>query len=922
MAKPTQKTFVTGQNDGPVECLGMTFPNDQARREYFLGKLKEKLKDPEFRKIEGFPIGTDEDILAMSDPPYYTACPNPFISDFLQSRAGIAKPASTNIGEVEPYTADVAESRNNPFVNAHSYATKAPHLAIMKYILHYTKPGDCVFDCFSGTGMTAVAAQLCDRPSAETVSQLGNERSVASSPVVWGRRSVVLSDLSPAATFISSVLNLDDDLDLFDESSLELATKVEGETGWMYETKHRGSTTADIHCTLWSDVFVCPECSSEIVYWDSAVDLDKGVILDDFACTKCGGSVGKRGLERIFVSKFDPVLRRTVSLPKQVPVLIVYYVGNKKYEKKPDSADLELIRRIDTEPITDWFPVVPMMHKDGKWGDTWRAGYHAGITHLHHFFTQRNLRSLAAAWKYATTPRLKFMLTSLMYKSSIMCSPLMSNFFAERCGQNRGGWVGKERSGTLFRGSVMSEVPIVPQVMSRKNSVAISARKNNDLLIQTCSATNTRLPDASIDYAFIDPPFGDNRIYSELNFMWEAWHRVFTSQSEETIVSQFQDKTLHTYQKMMLRSLTECYRILRPGKWITVEFSNTSAAVWNAIQTAISEAGFVIADVRSLDKKQGSINAYTTAIAVKQDLVISAYKPTEDLLRVWSLNAGSERGAWEFVHHHLSRLPVAVERLGKLEAIAERQRHVIYDRLLAFHIRNGFSVPLSAPEFYRGLVERYPERDEMFFLPEQVAAYDRKRLTVTGTYQADLFIMDELSAVNWLRRRLNDRPQSRQDLHPDFTKELSGWQKHEKQLELDELLQQNFLYFDGSGAVPSQIHAYLSSNYKELRGLPKENPALVAKAKNRWYVPDPKKESDLEQLRHRALMREFRQYAESKGKLRVVRAEALRAGFKDCWQKGDYETIIQMAKRVPEEVIQGDPALLMYYDNAITRKGE
>jgi hypothetical protein len=77
MAKPTQKTFVTSDQNGPVECLGMTFPNDEARREYFLGKLKEKLKDPEFRKIEGFPIGEDEDILTLSDPPYFTACPNP-----------------------------------------------------------------------------------------------------------------------------------------------------------------------------------------------------------------------------------------------------------------------------------------------------------------------------------------------------------------------------------------------------------------------------------------------------------------------------------------------------------------------------------------------------------------------------------------------------------------------------------------------------------------------------------------------------------------------------------------------------------------------------------------------------------------------------------------------------------------------------
>ena len=67
---------------GPVECLGMTFENDQARRDYFLEILREKLKDPEFRATPGFPKGSDEDILQLSDPPYYTACPNPFMKDF------------------------------------------------------------------------------------------------------------------------------------------------------------------------------------------------------------------------------------------------------------------------------------------------------------------------------------------------------------------------------------------------------------------------------------------------------------------------------------------------------------------------------------------------------------------------------------------------------------------------------------------------------------------------------------------------------------------------------------------------------------------------------------------------------------------------------------------------------------------------
>ena len=36
------------------------------------------------RDVAGFPLGTDENIIALSDPPFYTACPNPFIEDFIQ----------------------------------------------------------------------------------------------------------------------------------------------------------------------------------------------------------------------------------------------------------------------------------------------------------------------------------------------------------------------------------------------------------------------------------------------------------------------------------------------------------------------------------------------------------------------------------------------------------------------------------------------------------------------------------------------------------------------------------------------------------------------------------------------------------------------------------------------------------------------
>jgi hypothetical protein len=70
------------------------------------------------------------------------------------------------------------------------------------------------------------------------------------------------------------------------------------------------------------------------------------------------------------------------------------------------------------------------------------------------------------------------------------------------------------------------------------------------------------------------------------------------------------------------------------------------------------------------------------------------------------------------------------------------------------------------------------------------------------------------------------------------------------------------------------------------------------------------------------LLKEFQQYFEAKGKLKVVRTEALRAGFKEAWQKKDYTTIVDMAKRIPDAVIQEDQALLMYFDNASLLKGE
>ena len=143
-------------------------PEETARREAYRERLRQALQDPDFRRTPGFPIGEDDAILQLSDPPYYTACPNPFLPEILEQWQGERAALREELGlpddsgedgyHREPFAADVSEGKNDPIYNAHSYHTKVPHKAIMRYILHYTDPGDIVLDGFCGTGMTGVAA--------------------------------------------------------------------------------------------------------------------------------------------------------------------------------------------------------------------------------------------------------------------------------------------------------------------------------------------------------------------------------------------------------------------------------------------------------------------------------------------------------------------------------------------------------------------------------------------------------------------------------------------------------------------------------------------------------------------------------------------------------------------------------------------
>lgn len=862
----------------PVECLGIKFPNDEARRQYFLGKLKEKLKEPAFRKIEGFPIGTDEDILALSDPPYYTACPNPFLGDAVQFLQRTRNSKSESYDK-KPFAADVSEGKNDPIYNAHSYHTKVPHKAIVRYILHYTAPGDIVFDGFCGTGMTGVAAQVCgDRSLVEslgyTVKNNGVIHENGKPFAQLGVRFAVLNDLSPAATFISENYNRPFHRK-FLQAAEELIASVEKALGWLYDTKDKKKPNVrQIESVIWSDVFLCPDCSHEIIFWNEATsDDEEGAVSESFQCPKCDARLTKAKLDHC-METISSVNGERIRRIKRVPVSIVM----DHEEKQLEVADLEVLAKAATLVKNEPFPTLPFDPNSEQYK---RDALHLrGVKIVADFYTPRNLLAMVSLWERARSVQdvvlrrqLLWLLTSAQWLVSVMYRFRTSG---------GGGQQGKLTIPSLMR--EQNVFTVVRRKLSDLNKAGAIQEEGN--FVSTGSTTQIpMLPPNSIDYIFTDPPFGANLYYSDLNRIWEGWLGVSTNEKQEAVVHRARTvdpKTLIEYTDLMRGSFQEAYRILKPGRWITVEFHNSSNAVWNAIQEALASAKFVVADVRTLDKKQGTFKQVTDLSSVKQDLVITAYKPTEAIEEIGAA-VNSHVKCWTFVENHLRHLPVVVEHADRIEVIAERQNYLLFDRMVAFYVQRGVPVPVSGGEFYSGLRERFPEREGMYFLPDQVVEYDRSRLAAKGIEQLELFVSDEKSAIQWVRLQLSSKPMAYQELQPIYMREAQRvWDKHEQPLELRTILEQNFV--------------------EDKRG--------------KWCVPDPKKDADLEQLRHRFLIKEFQQYLGSKGKLKLVRMEALRAGFKDCWQKKDYTTILQLVKRVPEAVIQEDQALLMYFDNA------
>ena len=840
------------------------------------------------REIDGFPIGDDEDIINLSDPPYYTACPNPWIENFIKENG---HPYKSEIDDYQKrsFSLDISAGKNEPIYGIHSYHTKIPPKAIAPFILHYTKPGDLIYDGFCGTGTTALALRVCETPDTE----FQNTWDEKIQNIQWGARSIILSDLSPIAAFISYVLTNNWDMQLFKNHATEIFSNIDFDQGYLFKTNHisdssnldKGDLIGDIQYIVWSEKITCPHCLFESTYWDLAYDEENNP-KTTMMCPKCKGTSDKNNpfLPSMETIK-DYSTNELIKIKKQVPIFINYNLkkrtSSQRFKKNPDENDLNLIKKSQEFKIPYWFPNIPLMFKGERWGDSWRAGVHLGITHTHHLYSKRNMIVLSYFFEKINQDKSEIKNLLRFWFTASQSRLHRLNRYMRQHNRHVG-----PLSGTMYVSHTPVEIsPFYFINQKLKDFLKIKFSKINRLISTQSSSKIKQIPDNVIDYIFTDPPFGSNLLYSELNFLLESWLKVFTNNQKEAIMNNSQKKGLVEYQEIMEQCFKENYRILKPGRWMTIVFHNSQNKVWMAIQEAIQRSGFIVTDVRVLDKKKGTTKQLVfTSGTVDKDLVISAYKPSGGLDEFFGgLTTGTEEGVWKFLNSHLKQLPVFVEKNDKVEVISERQKFLLFDRMVAFHIQKGLTVPISAAEFYENLNQKYVERDEMYFLSEQIPEYDQKRAQIKSIEQTTIFVEDEKSTILWLNEQLKT-PQTYQDIQPKFLQDIHQ-NKFEKLPELSEILEQNFLE-DGDG---------------------------------KWYIPDPSNLKDLEKIREKSLLREFQTYVESKSKLKQFRLESIRAGFKKKWSENDYKSIVDIAQRLPEQIIQEDSSLLMYYDNALSR---
>ncbi len=694
----------------------------------------------------------------MPDGYYSGDQPNPHLRAFVEAHLA-EQPYNPEQDDydVPAFNIPIETTKATAIYNMHTYWSKKPHDAIRQYVEHYTQPGDLVLDPFCGSGGTALAALMSDRKA-------------------------IAIDRSPAATFITKNYCTPVDVTALKQAFEELKQKVKPEIDWLYETRcDRCDGPATTAYTVYSQVFQCPRCLEKVPLFDCVkikAQTAKGISKILNVCPFCY----KLGIEEEISTR----AKRFGSIP-----VIVSYIckGKCKYSRSErrhndqnskkreyfERYDLKKIQEIEDARISYWYPTQRMMNapeEQERWGVKWRAGT-SNFRTVDELFTKRNLWALAAIRNAIGTfdDDISFML-GFAFSAILFGMTRMYRWTED--GQH------DIIKGTYYLPQLSREINVLISYESkfsgRASIVAIPQSINNMISISTQSATSlTEIPSHSIDYIFTDPPYADKVQYGELNFLWEAWLGFDTNwHRDEIIVNEVRGKSEADWTIMMRLAMEECYRILKPGHWISLCYHDTSEGTWALVQDIMAEVGFVsdTADTALfIDSTKKSYNQNTADKVTKRDLVINFRKPKlHELATVTISGDEDEKTFAEKVHviisDYLMAHPGATKdriydevvsrmvRLGQMEAhnfdaLLRQVAEPAGDDQTRWFLQHGDETKIDAAESAK-------EEKAAQIISNYIAQWLRKHPEQEGVHYSDIFEHYLYAVKDKPRRQLND----------------------------------------------------------------------------------------------------------------------------------------------------------------------
>ncbi len=562
------------------------------------------------------------DLPKMPEGFYSSNGPNPCLRSFVETHLRMTGYCPTTdryavSGFNKPIT---VAKRKSGLMDLHIYWSKKPHDAIREYIRHYTKPGDLVLDPFCGSGGTALAA------------------------LMEGRKAIAI-DRSPAATFITKNYCTPVDPNELRKAFEQVEAKVKAEIEWLYETRcDRCGGKATTAYTVYSQVFECPRCMAKVPLFD-CVEVERSDASGETQKLSICPHCHKKGND-------EEISTRTGRCGS-IPVLSIYIClagcrpareerrhndPSRKKREYFEKYDLGKLKEIDSKKIPHWYPPHRMMNFEaaGPWGDKWRAGSSSFRT-VAELFTKRNLWAVAAIRDACLATQAKdfllFVLNTALLTVSTMCrhdwpSVMAGTYYVPPINRELNAW-------DNFAGRV-------PRKIEGISELAADLKPAPELIVSTQSALDlSGVPSDSLDYVFTDPPYAEKVQYGELNFVWEAWLDLDTRwHAEEIIVNKTRGKTEIEWTNMMRQAMAECYRVLKPGRWLSLCYHDTSEGTWALVQDIMAEVGFVVDRSDSaifIDTGQKSYNQLTADKVNKRDLVINFRKPRPGEFRVAQL---------------------------------------------------------------------------------------------------------------------------------------------------------------------------------------------------------------------------------------------------------------------------------------------